>query len=83
MVTDLLAVLQETKDWPEWDYEFRLKADILGLLQYITAKTKLIPQPEIPNIARKKYEKKRNTLEISQTIDVQLSDDPLDNDEAI
>lgn len=81
--TDLTAVLQEAKDWPEWHHEFLLKADTLGLLSHIKMKTPVIAQPEIPNIARKKYEKKRNTLETSQTIEAQLSDEEGHEDEEL
>lgn len=47
-------------------------------------KTFLINPPELPNIACKKYEKKRTTLENSETIEVNSGNDTgCDDDETI
>lgn len=85
--TDFSATLLEAKDWPEWDHDFMLKVDTLGLTQIIKFKRLAIPQPEIPNIAQKKYEKKAGRAEPvesrSDTIEVATQLEEADDEETI
>jgi hypothetical protein len=54
----LNAILAKPGDWNDWHHEFELQAQTFGLESHITNKTSLLPQPEMPDIRKKKYTKK-------------------------
>ncbi|KAI1332182.1 hypothetical protein F5Y16DRAFT_421460 [Xylariaceae sp. FL0255] len=81
---NLTATLERDKDWPDWDHDFRLKADTLDLFLHAINGIPLQRRPELPNIAKSKYTKKANTSVVPVNIPMQeLQDEPGPDDDEV
>ena len=50
------------KDWYSWENEFKLKAKLLKLLNYLIDKIPLLKKLKLPDITLKRYDKKVNIV---------------------
>jgi hypothetical protein len=53
----LTATLIKPGDFPDWEHEFLLQVDLLGLQQHLKRKIFLEEEPAFPDIRRRKYTK--------------------------
>jgi hypothetical protein len=74
---NLNAFLAKPQDWNDWNHEFELQVQTYGLKSQIINKTPLLPQPEMPDIRKKKYIKKPHAQRYarSQTVDNEEEDE--------
>jgi hypothetical protein len=73
----LNAFLAKPEDWNNWNHEFELQVETFSLEPHITNKKPLLPQPEMPDIRKKKYIKKPHAQRHarSQTVDNEEEDE--------
>jgi hypothetical protein len=81
--TDQQVHLTKADDWADWEHELLLNIRDLDLTEHIVDKKPLIKKPKMPEIAQKKYTKKRQTLKEVPSGQQQQSESntPLEEDE--